>query len=159
MHNDEDLRSMARHVWYELDEFRKSAAAITAGKRDENWNRTLESALLHFRNLRGFFVDPHQADDASAQDYVPSWTPTADPVFSETREPLNKALAHLTWSRLKVGQIDWPINRMALAIDKLFGEFKQSMTVAQAEWFSANAVTVTWGLGNAYANSTMSWGR
>jgi hypothetical protein len=74
MHTDEDLRSMARHVYYELDEFRKSAAAIAARKRDENWNRTLESALLHFRNLRGFFVDLPQADDASAQDYVPSWT-------------------------------------------------------------------------------------
>jgi hypothetical protein len=159
MHTDEDLRSMAQHVYYELDEFRKSAAVIAARKRDAHWNRTLESALLHFRNLRGFFVDLPQTDDASAQDYVSSWTAAADPVFAETREPLNKALAHLAWSRVKVGQIDWPIDRMALAIDKLFGEFKKSMTAAKVEWFSANALTVTRGMWNADANSTVSWGR
>jgi hypothetical protein len=90
---------------------------------------------------------------------VPLWKPAADPVFAETRAPLNKALAHLTWSRLKVGQVDWPIGRMAPAIEKLFGEFKKSLTVAQADWFSANALTITRGTWDADANSTVSWGR
>jgi hypothetical protein len=63
MHTEEELREMARHVVYEIEEFGESIAECDRLRKtdlDLNRhlrNRALESVLLHFRNLRGFFID------------------------------------------------------------------------------------------------------
>jgi hypothetical protein len=60
---------MAEHVVYEVKAFQSSIRALAALKKtDEAWNRTLESTLLHFRILRGFFIDDPKGNDASARD-------------------------------------------------------------------------------------------
>jgi hypothetical protein len=160
MHTDEELRQMAAHVGYEIEEFQESIRALAGLQRsDKVWNRTLESALLHFRNLRSFFGDKPEGDDVSAQHYVPSWALSQEDIFKETRHALNKTLAHLTWDRLKIGKTNWPLKQMAEAIDRVFGDFKKSLTSSQVDWFSPRPLTVTLGVSDRDDNSTVSWSR
>jgi hypothetical protein len=68
-----ELKEMAEHVQYEIDEFRGSfdALAKMGDERPREWNRTVESVLFHFRALRGFFFREKMGDDdVFAQDYV-----------------------------------------------------------------------------------------
>src|SRR5260370_32076525 len=103
MHTDEELKQMAGHIGYEIEEFQESIRALAGlQKSDKVWNRTLESALLHFRNLRSFFSDKPEGDDVSAQHYVPSWALSQEDIFKETRQALNKTLSNLTWYLLQI---------------------------------------------------------
>ncbi len=113
--------------------------------------------LVNFRNLRSFFGNKPEGDDVSAQHYVPSWALSQEDIFKETSHALNKTLAHLTWDRLKIGQTNWPLKQMAQAIDRVFDDFKKSLTSSQADWFSSKALTVTRGVSNSDGNSTVSW--
>jgi hypothetical protein len=155
---DQELRQMAEHVVYEIERFQESIRALARlQKTDALWNCALESALLHFRNLRIFFGNKPKGDEVAAQDYVPSWAPSQEPIFYDTRNALNKTLAHLTWDRLKIGRTNWPLGPMAEAIGRLFNDFKKSLTSSQADWFSPNVLAVTRGISNDDGNSTVSW--
>ena len=137
MREGQDLSRMAVEICYELQEFHWSRSALDKlDESDPAYNRTLESVLLHFRNLRCFFVESHVRDDVSAKDYVQSWNPYLDPVFAATHKNLNKKLAHLTWSRLTIPRVDWPLREMKTAIDRLFEDFKKALTPPQDQWFS-----------------------
>jgi hypothetical protein len=136
---------MATDVLYEIAEFQRSVAALgSIDKTNEAWNRTLESVLLHFRVLRGFFIDPPQETDVSAREYqnymMVEWSPVEDPIFSTTEIPLNKKLAHLTWNRLPRSPGNWDIAAMKAAIERLFEDFKKFLTVPAAEWFAPKAL-------------------
>jgi hypothetical protein len=140
MREGQDLSRMAVQICYELQEFYGSLSATASlGISDPAYNRTLESVLLHFRNLSAFFVySPVRDDDVSARDYVPSWNPTnLDPVFAETSDDLNKKLAHISWKRLTIPRVDWPLDRIETAIDRLFEDFKKALTPPQDQWFSS----------------------
>ena len=114
------------------------ATLKVAGRRDSAWNRALESALLHFRNLRAFFCGEgnHPQSDVFATHYVTSWNMKKDdPVFKATLQRINKRLAHLTIERLEV-QSDRPeLDEMSAAIEKLISKFKESLSPTKAGWF------------------------
>ena len=137
MPTTDQLEAIAEHIKYEVDEFRKSIRDLTRLRPgDTAWNRTLESALLHFRILRTFFFDERRyTDDISARHYIEEWQPTKDNVFDETKEALDKRLAHLTLDRLKPPE-KWPLGRMNAAIERLVLNFKRSLAQSQADWFS-----------------------
>lgn len=158
MHTDAELQEMAEQVLYELHAFRGAIEATAVLKKtDERWNRALESALLHFRILRGFFIDePKNDDDVSAKDYVSAWNPKADEIFNETKIPLDKRLAHLTWRRLPWSPGRWDLVAMKAAIGKLVELFKGSLAADRSAWFYPSAVTVTRGMLDEDGNSTVS---
>jgi hypothetical protein len=132
----EELREMATHVQYEIDEFRKAIQGLNGIKEtDADWNSTIELALLHFRNLRDFFVPENsgRGDDLFARDYIATWNPPIDQVFKDTREGINKRLAHLTLTRL----LPWnaPLEKMNMAIEALVSNFEKRLIPEQATWF------------------------
>jgi hypothetical protein len=139
---EEQQKGMAVHVKYEIDQFRDSIVELArlkvAGRRDSAWDRTLESALLHFRNLRDFFYcgpKPHK-HGVFAIHYVPSWNAKQDDaVFKKTHGRLNARLAHLSIRRLD-DPSDWPeLDQMKAAIEKLISKFKESLPPEKASWF------------------------
>jgi hypothetical protein len=160
MHTEEDLLKMALHVLYEIEEFNEANAEcdrlIESGlSNPHSWNRTLESVLLHFRVLRGFFIDEPKKNDASVNDYVPGWSPAIEyPVFSETRTALDQTLAHLTWNRLTPSPREWDRSMMRAAIDNVFQEFKKSLSSPASEWFELTSRTRGWS--DEDGNSTVS---
>lgn len=140
---DEQQKAMAVHVKYEIDEFRNSIQELArlkqVGRRDSEWNRALESALLHFRNLRDFFYGDgnHHKSDVFAAHYIPSWNAKSgedDPVFKVTHRRINQKLAHLTIERIDA-LAGWPLDEMNGALDKLIFKFKESLPPAKAVWF------------------------
>lgn len=158
---DEELREMAGHVLYEIDEFHKAIRATESLKKtDDAWNRTLEAALLHFRNLRGFFVvPPENDDDVSALDYIAAWSAVPDKIFIDTRTALNKKLAHLTWRRVPWTAGNWNLATMKTEIDRLFEDFKRSQPTTYLQWFSPSTLTVARGMLDADGYSTVSVSR
>jgi hypothetical protein len=131
-----ELHEMAEHVQYEIDQFRNAIRRLdVTTQSDAGWNSAIELALLHFRNLRDFFFPENaRSDDVFARDYIATWSPLVDPVFKETRNGINKRLAHLTLAR----RIPWnaPLKKMNTAIETLIAEFKRQLTREQANWFS-----------------------
>ncbi len=131
----EELRGMAGHIQYEIDEFRNAIRKLDGLKESSaDWNSTIELALLHFRNLRDFFGNTRsKMDDVLAKDYIGSWQPKSDPIFEQTREDINKRLAHLTLARLS----PWnpPLKDMNGAIEALISDFEKQLTQEQVSWF------------------------
>lgn len=133
---NEELKGMARHVQYEIDEFRKAIEDLpnlVGHYRD--WNRSLESALLHFRILREFyFNEGNRPDDVFAKDYVEGWCPGRDPIFDVTKEDLDKRLAHLTRARLTDKK--WSeLNQICSAIEGLISAFSGALSPERLSWF------------------------
>jgi hypothetical protein len=87
MMTDADLQNMARHVQYEIDEFRCSFQDLPGVRNTRQWNRTLESVLLHFRVLRAFFFaeGTSPGSDLHACHYIAGWAAKRDSVFDTTR--------------------------------------------------------------------------
>ncbi len=135
---NQELEAMSEHVMYEITEFRKSTESLqTLSKTDLEWNRTIESVLLHFRILRGFFLgEGRNEDDVFAWHYIgtENWTPPRVSIFDETKSDLDKQLAHLTLARLK--KKPWDTGTMSAAIESLVGRFKESLSGLRANWFS-----------------------
>jgi hypothetical protein len=160
--SQEDLKSMAGHVRYEITEFTASARRLRelkpqrgAGKEIDRseWNRALESMLLHFRVLRDFFGEKPKdgnapkKDDVRAEEYLTKWSPSGDALFADTRNRINKRLTHLTWERLKEGQ-DWPeLDAMKKAIDDTVERFIKALPPNEAGWFRDPLFTITRGVG------------
>lgn len=137
MREGQELSRMAVQICYEIQELQGSLSALAKSEElDPAYNRTLESVLLHFRNLRGFFIDDPKRDDVSARHYVESWKPNPDlvSVFDETKVNLDKRLSHLTWERLSI-PVNWPLDRMQTAINRLFEDFEKALTPPQDQWF------------------------
>ena len=82
-----------------------------------------------------------------------------DDIFCETKIPLDKRLAHLTWQRLPWSPGKWNLAAMKASIDRLVDLFKGALAADQANWFSPSALTVTRGRLDTDAYSTVSWGR
>jgi len=133
----DELQRMAGHVLYEIDMFRRSFAMWRALKEDDpSWNSTLEDALLHFRVLREFFCSTRKhEDDVVATDYVTQveWKPPQAPILDETKEEIDKRLAHLTIKRLQA--IPWKRGEMQNAMETLIASFKGSLRVPESAWF------------------------
>ena len=137
----EQQEAMAKHIQYEIDEFRNSFRDLPGLKIQKGpiWNRTLESFLLHFRALREFFLceGTNPKSDVHATDYISTWGPTKDPIFDSTRKAVNKVLTHLTLERVtEPTMLNWSgLDRMAAAMETLISEFKKSLSPTRAGWF------------------------
>jgi hypothetical protein len=108
-------------------------------------NSLLESFLLHYRALRDFLCPCNpKSDDIVAQDFVSSpllwpcsrenWQSAA--VLEEER--LNRALAHLSYSRLKYkkrGISEWDEERMAKRAGNKFRSFVKALPPSRQGWF------------------------
>jgi hypothetical protein len=131
MMTDVDLQNMATHVQYEIDEFRYSFQDLPGVRNNPHqWNRTLESVLLHFRVLRAFFFaeGTRPGSDLHACHYIAGWAAKRDPVFDTTKKAIDKKLAHLTLERLAPDK-DWSeLDQMNKAIEDLTTQFKKSLS-------------------------------
>ncbi len=136
----EQLKGMAEHVQYEVDEFKNSFQDLP-GLRSQRrqWNRTLESVLLHFRVLRAFFFNEgtHPGSDVHASDYIAAWQMPKDPVFDSTKKAVDKVLAHLTLERLtNPTLLNWSeLDQMNAAMEALVTQFSKSLSPSQVSWF------------------------
>jgi len=130
------LEAMASHVVYEIDMFRRGFARWrTLHEDDPDWNPALENALLHFRVLREFFLDPpKKADDVAASDYSEDWDPLLPRILEDTKEEIDKRLAHLTLQRL-IRPGPWKRGEMEAAMESLITSFKKSLVGREATWF------------------------
>ena len=162
MFSDEQLEQMVPHLKYEIDEFRRSLKDLPGTRGRPEWNRTLESVLLHFRVLRAFFlleiVKP--GSDVVASDYIPGWKPNRSSVFAQTKVAIDKTLPHLTIERLQNASVQWKeLDAMSDAVEKLILNFKNALPAARKSWFAdLNAGVVVVLLGKE-DNSTVSFGR
>ena len=162
MLSDTQLEQMVPHLEYEIDEFRRSLKDLPGTRDKPEWNRTLESVLLHFRVLRAFFFSEGTKPDSDvfASDYVPGWKPVCDPVFGRTKVAIDKTVAHLTIERLRNASVQWrELDAMNTAIERLILDFKNALPTARKKWFvDLDAGVVVVSLGQA-DNSTASFGR
>lgn len=139
--SNDELERMTTHVMFEVDMFRQSFARWRVLKVDSpQWNPTLESSLLHFRILRVFFLCTARkyGDDVLAADYVThtQWNPSLQPVLLETKDDVDKRLAHLTTRRLEPKPI-WKRGQMEVAIEELIATLKNSLRAPKSGWFSS----------------------
>jgi len=131
---------MVEHVLYEVDMFRRCFTRWRALNEDHSdWNPTLESSLLHFRVLREFFLSPapKYEDDVLACDYIThtQWKPSQHKIFAETKEEIDKRLAHLTTRRLQPPVL-WKRGEMEAAVEELVASFKSSLRDPVSGWFA-----------------------
>jgi len=106
-------------------------------EKDPDWNSVLEGALLHFRVLRDFFLSSARKydDDVLAADYVTPWNPPRQEIFAETKEEIDKRLAHLTTRRLQPA-MTWKRGEMESAIEQLIASFEGSLRAPESRWFA-----------------------
>lgn len=136
--NEDELQTLAVHVVYELRMFR-DCLDRRQQYGDCFWpgNAIQESLLLHFRNLREFFLVTNKKfdEDLVARDYLPQWKPKCFQVMEETKDDINKRLAHLSRLRRDSMKDDWPWNKMAEAIESLWLDFMQQLAPQRRNWF------------------------
>jgi hypothetical protein len=119
----EELAEMMRHIGYEvlscamctrlLRVYPVTESAPLEDPRTTVYNALLEAQLIHARNVIELLVRPLPPqpghDDLLRTDFGPDWTPTppasgAHARLSQAWEPINKHLAHLSWTRAKSGK-------------------------------------------------------
>jgi len=140
MMTDVDLQNMATHVQYEIDEFRCSFQDWSGvSNNPHQWNRTLESVLLHFRVLRAFFFAEGTSSRSNlhACHYIAGWAAKRDSVFDTTKKAIDKKLAHLTLKGLTSDKKWSELDQMSKAIEDLTTQFKKSLSPTQQGWFPA----------------------
>lgn len=169
MPTHEELYKMSGHVRYEMSEFKKGIEEFhrLRDTRDPSRDRALESALLHFRILRDFFMQHtvKHDDDVLAVHYIgtANWKPkTTGTVVGDTWEHLNGRLAHLSLRRIKESETEWtwPLDEMSKALEELISQFYVSLAQDKRDWFKDlrhDVVTVTFGRGTS-SNRTDSGG-
>lgn len=134
-----DLRGMTKHLVYEVCEYRKAVQELARLKGKPEWNPRLESALLHFRVLREFFMARERKsgyDNVLARDYIRDWDPINSQVFKGTKADIDKRIAHLSVRRL-AEDFDWPLDDMNNGIENLVSQFKRLLSPEHSELFSA----------------------
>jgi hypothetical protein len=160
MFSDAQLEQMAPHIKYEIDEYRRSMKDLQSTRGKPEWNRTLESTLLHFRVLRGFFLSEGKNNDSDvfAAHYIQAWKPNRDPIFGRTKVPIDKRIAHLTIERLQRPEQWNELDLMSSAIEKLILNFKNQLPAARKNWFADLDAAVLVAVLATANNSTQSFG-
>lgn len=133
--SEQELQQASLHIEYEIlrlgdayDGWRNCADA-----KDKQQDLMLEAFLLHYRNLRNFFIGSgNKKDDMKAQHFVPGWKSPQWPdhiarsTYTE-QNLINKRLAHLTYARCAIeAHIDtspWPVTRMLETVKRNFESF------------------------------------
>lgn len=101
-------------------------------------NVTLESLLVHARNLIDFFFGPPiEKDDIRAFHFIKGdrlWHPSKSEYLKNIRLDIHKNLSHLTYSRVSKKPI-WDWGKIEAEIDEAYKEFLEALPdAAVAEW-------------------------
>ena len=128
-----ELKGGPEKFLYELRMFRGSVGALqnlqhpNPALQTTFRNATLESMLVHARNLLDFFCGaPSAKDDIRAGHFVSkggsSWTSSKLGFLKEHKDDINKHLSHLTFAR--VGEKpQWEPSRIQTEIEAAYAEF------------------------------------
>ena len=143
---DEELKETAEGpIVYEVDMLRKCASVLSSPLNQLTQNMALESFLVHVRNLREFLYDAGtNPDDVVAGDFFPGpgqWEdirPPVPKVLEDNRDRLNKALAHISYSRLKYKgpAMAWPSQQIASELIAVVRVFLRKLPQGRSAWFS-----------------------
>lgn len=97
---------------------------------------TLESFLVHYRNLKQFLNNLKYDQDVKAQDYSDQWAGTAN-VIGEVGEDdrLNQLLAHISYTRGQLGRGQWNLLKMEERICEAFERFLRVVRSTHARLF------------------------
>ena len=145
--SDEELQKAARFFGYEVQQLSLSAVAflnqIFFGHPINN--ATLESFLVHYRNVRDFlYPNNPRDDDIIGVDFFPDpsqwpfvlgdWEEVAD----LEKERLDRALAHLSYSRIAYEEEKkkgWPVKDMAVAAIKSVKTYLGKLPAQRRDYF------------------------
>lgn len=157
MHKDEaEMRSAAKLVRYEWDQFSWATRVINeywdpepgTGNGDHSQDALVEVILVHARALRDFFlnrrIDLRKSfeTDILAEDFFDDPNAWTRPTFSylveaRTKERLDRALAHLTYTRLDyAADKKWKVESMRSEIETAWTAFLKALPPDRASWFA-----------------------
>lgn len=103
----------------------------------------VECFLLHARVLRDFFCSSgYKPDDVTAGEFVSGWSapPVSDyHTLDGEKERLNKALAHLTTTRVQyeTNGKEWNLAAIRQELEDIIRLFLASLPTDKAAWFGA----------------------
>lgn len=141
---EEELEGISRDIAYEISmmlgalaTFRGNAVSVHVLK-----NLAIEGFLLHLRNLRDLFYRSRlKSDDVRASDFFSDpgkWESIRPPLASVIKEKsgrLNRQLAHLSYSRLRLQKSWGNLDAMAAEMIKVADTFLQSLPQERRRWF------------------------
>lgn len=137
-----DAKKIAPKVKYEWDMFdwlaQRIANEYKASSQQER-NLLTEDFLLHARVLRDFFVRNPKHDDVSARHFFndeSTWTAESSSLcayLQQNRIRLNKKLAHLTYSRLKLDE-QWDFSAIRKEVFDAWHKFCSLLTAPARQW-------------------------
>jgi hypothetical protein len=146
-----ELRRAAVHFMWEFETMRESYAIWSGTPRGAIYRLSLESFLLHSRNLLNTFYEARQLhqvseDDVLARDFfIPPATwekvrPELPPTLASVKERLNKLVSHLSYSRLDYAMNDaldwrWPCDAMSGELHGLTILFKTNLPEEHKAFF------------------------
>jgi hypothetical protein len=147
LRSEEELQKAARFLGYEVQQLCLSAVAFlnqTFFGHPIN-NATLESFLVHYRNVRDFlYPNGPRDDDIIGVDFLPDpsqwpftlgdWKEVAD----LEKERLDRALAHLSYSRIvyeEENKKGWPVKEMAVATIRLVKSYLGKVPAQRRGYF------------------------
>lgn len=144
--SEEELREIAAEVQYEIDMMRHAVQLLERPRNRLHRTCYLELFLLHLRNIRDFlYPERAQDDDVLAEDLVapkdwPSTRPPLGPTIGKERERLNRALAHISYSRLRYNKSGkgWKVGVMHTEIENSLEAFFAAVRAERIDWFKSN---------------------
>lgn len=136
---DKELEEASNHLHYEFFMLNSVARALASGIAAQGWlgNALLESFVIHFRALHGFFYPPNTAkkDDVIADDYFDddAWQklrPELSEGIIRAKKRADKEVAHLTYARLDVTPAlkPWVFIEIANEMNKVMDAFLNNVT-------------------------------
>ncbi len=139
------LKRIARHVMYEISMMRATAIAAVGARDQFSKNVLIDDFLLHLRSVRDFFyADKPRKDDVIAEDFFSdpnrcqSARPPLSPIVRNNKTRIDRALAHLSYTRLKYKgrSKGWNIGGMVRGMERTIDSFIRALPPRRANWFT-----------------------
>ena len=140
-----ELKGAPSKFYYEYDMFIMATEANSKLRHDHPDiqsminNVTLESLLVHARNLLDFFCgNTTDADDIRAFHFIPGsppWRSSKLSYLSSLKKDINKYLSHLTYSRVIKKKPNWNWGRIRKEVEAAHEEFIKKLPDSEkANW-------------------------
>jgi hypothetical protein len=153
----QQLTDSSEVVYYELEtliaanRLNKAASQRLAAQPEDVLARTakncsVESFLVHYRNLKQFLNNQKGSDDVKASHYVPSWPDNNFAVDLDEDKRINKLLQHIDCDRKSWTPGDWErfldpmeericaaMEKFITSVDKSYTQFSNRMADLLAE--------------------------
>lgn len=131
------LKSAAQDLGYEWNMARIAVRLLSLAQRARSQvmvNLTMETFLLHARNLRDFFATSGQPEDVLASDFLGRPLRVRMPLLrsAKIRRRLNKRIAHVSYSRSRLGR-QWDVRTLATEIDEAMEAFVTRLSTIDAQ--------------------------